>query len=43
MGKKNRKVFLDITIGSRAGKFLSNTLAGRIVIELYYDITPITA
>ena len=32
---KNPRVFFDITIGSRA--------AGRIIIELYYDITPKTA
>ena len=35
MGKKNRKVFLDVTIGSRA--------AGRVVLELFYDVTPLTA
>lgn len=35
MGKKNQKVFLDIKIGSRQ--------AGRITIELFFDITPITA
>lgn len=34
MGKKN-KVFFDITIGSKP--------AGRVVFELYYDITPLTA
>ena len=32
---KNPKVFFDITIGSRA--------AGRIIIELFIDITPKTA
>ena len=32
---RNPRVFFDITIGSRA--------AGRIIIELFYDITPKTA
>lgn len=32
---KNSKVFMDFTIGSKA--------AGRVVFELFYDITPLTA
>ena len=32
---KNPRVFIDVTIGSRA--------AGRIIFELFYDITPKTA
>ena len=41
---KNTKVYFDITIGSRAGKITHLILiAGRIVIELYSDITPKTA
>jgi cyclophilin family peptidyl-prolyl cis-trans isomerase len=35
MPKKNPKVFLDIHIGSRS--------VGRVVFELYRDITPLTA
>ena len=35
MPKKNPRVFLDITIGSKS--------AGRVVFELYKDITPLTA
>ena len=32
---KNTQVFMDFTIGSKA--------AGRVVFELFYDITPLTA
>jgi cyclophilin family peptidyl-prolyl cis-trans isomerase len=32
---KNKKVYMDFTIGSKA--------AGRVIFELYYDITPKTA
>jgi len=32
---KNIKVFFDITIGSNA--------AGRIILELFYDLTPKTS
>ena len=32
---KNIRVFMDFTIGSKA--------AGRVVFELFYDITPLTA
>jgi cyclophilin family peptidyl-prolyl cis-trans isomerase len=32
---KNTRVFMDFTIGSKA--------AGRVVFELFYDITPLTA
>ena len=32
---RNPRVFIDVTIGSLA--------AGRIIIELFYDITPKTA
>ena len=48
MKKKFPKVYFDITIGAKAGFYFitfiyNKLLAGRIIMELYTDLTPKTS